>query len=173
MYHQEHPDRTGRRARPAWLYDPAPARDEKITVPYGHSVTIHGLFTTSQDVPLPGQSVDIYAALDNYTDAFHEVGTAITAPDGSWTATLPPGPSRIIRAVTSGTATILPSTAQVTAIVPAKVRFSDFGLAGFPGVALSASSESSSAATSRRVARWSGSVSGTARRSKPTACKST
>lgn len=94
----------------------------KITVPYGHSVTIHGLFTTSQDVPLPGQSVDIYAALDNYTDAFHEVGTAITAPDGSWTATLPPGPSRIIRAVTSGTATILPSTAQVTAIVPAKVR---------------------------------------------------
>jgi len=93
-----------------------------LTVPYGHSVTLHGLFTTSEGSPLPGQLVDIYASLDNYTDTFQLVSSAISAPDGSWTATLPPGPSRIIRAVTSGTATILPSTAQVTAIVPAGIR---------------------------------------------------
>src|SRR5262249_54564925 len=48
--------------------------------------------------------------------------TATTASNGSWSATLPPGPSRIIRAQTTGTATILPSSGQVTTIVPVKIR---------------------------------------------------
>ena len=54
--------------------------------------------------------------------AFSQVAVATTAPDGSWTATLPAGPSRLIRAVTDGTATILPSSGQVTTIVPARIR---------------------------------------------------
>jgi hypothetical protein len=101
---------------------PHPHATTKLTVPYGRDVVVHGLFTTELGVPLPGQSVDIYTSLDNYTDAFREVATATTGSDGSWTATLPPGPSRIIRAVTYGTATILPSSAHVTAIVPADIR---------------------------------------------------
>jgi len=109
----------GRQAR---CTTPHPQVTTKLVVPYGRRVIVHGLFTTGQGVPLPGQAIDIYASLDNYTNAFRELATATTASDGSWTATLPPGPSRIIRAVTYGTATILPSSAQVTAIVPAEIR---------------------------------------------------
>jgi hypothetical protein len=101
---------------------PPPHLTKTLTVRYGHTVAMYGAFTTSQGAPLAGQTVGIYASVDNYTDAFHELTTATTASDGSWTATLPPGPSRIIRVVTYGTATILPSTAQVTAIVPSRVR---------------------------------------------------
>jgi hypothetical protein len=48
--------------------------------------------------------------------------TVTTAADGSWTATLPPGPSQIIRAISDGTPTVLPSSGQVTTIVAANVR---------------------------------------------------
>jgi hypothetical protein len=93
-----------------------------LTEPYGHSVTIHGLYTTNQGVPIAGQQVNILAAPDNGFDDFSQLATATTAADGSWSATLPPGPSRIIRATTAGTATILPSSGQVTALVPAMIK---------------------------------------------------
>jgi hypothetical protein len=93
-----------------------------LRVPYGHDATIHGLYLTAQGVPLAGQPVHILAAPDNESDAFTELGTVTTAGDGSWSATVPPGPSRIIRATTDGTATILPSSGQVTTIVPAMIR---------------------------------------------------
>jgi hypothetical protein len=93
-----------------------------LRVPYGHAVTIHGLYMTGEGVALPGQAVQILAAPKNGLGAFTQIATATTAQDGSWTATLPPGPSRIVRAVTDGTATILPSSGQATVIVPAKVR---------------------------------------------------
>jgi hypothetical protein len=93
-----------------------------LRVPYGHEVTIRGLYTTAEGVPLGGQPVRILAAPDNNSGAFIQLGTVTTAADGAWTATLPPGPSRTIRAVTDGTATILPSSGQVTTIVPADVK---------------------------------------------------
>jgi hypothetical protein len=91
-------------------------------VPYGHRVTIHGLYTTSQGVPLAGQPVHIVAAPANQSNAFTELTTSTTNADGKWSATLPSGPSRVVRAVTDGTATILPSSSQVTTIVPAKIE---------------------------------------------------
>ncbi len=93
-----------------------------LDVPYGQPVTVHGLYTTSQGVPLGGQPVEILAAPNNGLAPFSQVATVSTAADGSWTATLPPGPSRLIRAVTNGSATILPSNGQVTTIVPARIR---------------------------------------------------
>ena len=93
-----------------------------LRVDYGRPVTIHGLYMTGQGVPIGGQRVHILAAPDNGFQAFSDVASATTASDGRWTATVPPGPSRIIRAVTDGTATILPSNGQVTAIVPAEIR---------------------------------------------------
>jgi hypothetical protein len=93
-----------------------------LRVPYGHAITIHGLYTSSQNVPLANQPVRILAAPDDQSNAFTQLATATTASDGSWSATVPPGPSRIIRAVTDGTATILPSSGQVTTVVPASVR---------------------------------------------------
>jgi hypothetical protein len=41
--------------------------------------------------------------------------------DGSWTATLPPGPSRIIEASYPGSPTTLPATGSATVITPAKI----------------------------------------------------
>jgi hypothetical protein len=93
-----------------------------LRVPYGDPVTLHGLYITTAGVAMAHQSVQIYAAPDNGSGAFSPVATATTAADGSWAAALPPGPSQIIRAVTAGTATILPSSGQVTTIVPARVR---------------------------------------------------
>ena len=93
-----------------------------LRVPYGHRVTIHGLYTTSQGVALAGQPVHIFTAPDNHTNAFEELTTVTTASDGSWTATVPPGPSQIVRAVTDGTATILPSSGEVTTVVPADIK---------------------------------------------------
>ncbi len=93
-----------------------------LQVPYGHSVAIHGLYTTAQGVPIAGQPVRILAAPDNGFGAFSQIATATTAGDGSWTATVPAGPSRIVRAVTDGTSTILPSSGQVKVIVPASIR---------------------------------------------------
>jgi hypothetical protein len=101
---------------------PHPHLTTTLRVPYGHPVTIHGLLATAQGAPLPDQSVGIFAAVDDSMDVFGEVTTATTAPDGRWTATLPPGPSRIIRAVVNGTATVLPASGQVTAIVPASIK---------------------------------------------------
>jgi hypothetical protein len=93
-----------------------------LRVPYGQAVTIHGLYTTGQGVPLAGEAVYISAAPDNGLGSFLPIAAATTAADGSWSATVPPGPSRIIRAVTEGTTTILPSSGQVTTIVPARIR---------------------------------------------------
>jgi hypothetical protein len=93
-----------------------------LRVAYGHKVTPAGLYTTATGVPLAGQPVQLFAAPNNESSGFTQVAVVDTAADGSWTATLPPGPSRVIRAVTSGTATILPSSGQVTTIVPAKVK---------------------------------------------------
>ena len=90
--------------------------------PYGQPVTIHGLYMTAQGAPIANQPVDIEAAPDNGFGNFSQIATATTGADGSWTATLPAGPSRIIRATSQGTATILPSTGQVTALVPAMIK---------------------------------------------------
>jgi hypothetical protein len=95
---------------------------QTLHVPFGHPVAVHGLYTTSQGAPLGGQPVQIFAAPNNGVSPFSQVATVTTAADGSWTATLPVGPSQIIRAVTNGTATILPSSGQVTTVVPARVR---------------------------------------------------
>ncbi|HTT29713.1 MAG TPA: hypothetical protein VMG37_14970, partial [Solirubrobacteraceae bacterium] len=93
-----------------------------LHVPYGKPVTVNGLYITGTGSPLSSQPVEIFAAPNNNTDAFSQVASTTTAANGSWSATIPPGPSRIIRAVTNGTATILPSSGQVTTIVPAKIR---------------------------------------------------
>lgn len=93
-----------------------------LRVPYGRPVKIHGLYTTGQGVPISGQRVHILAAPDNGFQDFTELASATTDSNGSWIATLPPGPSRIIKAQTDGTATVLPSSGQVTALVPAQIR---------------------------------------------------
>ena len=91
-------------------------------VRFGRKVTIHGLLTTEQRIPIASVPVQIMAAPDNGLGAFAPMASATTAADGSWTAILPPGPSRLIEANYGGASTILPASGLAKVIVPAKVK---------------------------------------------------
>ena len=94
------------------------------TVAYGKSFTVHGLLTSAQGVPLAHVPVQVLTAPANGSNNFTPATTAQTDSGGNWVATLPPGPSRIIRAVYGGSATVLPAAGVATARVRARVRIS-------------------------------------------------
>jgi len=92
-------------------------------VSFGASTTVSGWVGTAQGNALGGQTVEILSAPDNGLAQFRPVGVATTAADGSWTAPLPAGPSRIVQAVYPGSATVEPSTSPLAhVIVPASLR---------------------------------------------------
>jgi len=91
------------------------------SVPFGRPVRLHGLLMSSAGLPIAGQPVAISSAPDNDSNAFTQAAVVTTGPDGSWTATLAPGPSRIIEASYAGSPTILPATGSTTVITPAKI----------------------------------------------------
>jgi len=93
-------------------------------VGYGKSFTVHGLLITTQGVPVAGVPVSILTAPDNGLNKFTEAASATTSSTGAWTAILPPGPSRIIQAVYSGSATVLPATGEASVSVPARIKLS-------------------------------------------------
>jgi hypothetical protein len=93
------------------------------TVAFGHASTVSGWLGTSTDQALGGHLVRVLAAPDNGLNAFAPAATALTAADGSWTARLPTGPSRIVEAIYDGDpVTEGASSGQVRVIVPAQVR---------------------------------------------------
>jgi hypothetical protein len=91
------------------------------SVPFGRPVSLHGLLMSDAGLPIAGQPVAILTAPDNGSNAFTQAAAVTTGPDGSWTATLAPGPSRIIEASYAGSPTILPATGSATVITPAKI----------------------------------------------------
>lgn len=93
-------------------------------VGYGRPVTIHGLLLTAQGVAVPAAPVEILAAPDNGQNQFAPVAAVTTDATGGWSATLPPGPSRIIRASFAGSHTLLPASGQATVSVPARIGLS-------------------------------------------------
>lgn len=94
----------------------------KRFVPYGHATTINGWLGTYNGVALGRQKVTVLTAADNGQGQFAPAATATTAANGSWVATLPPGPSRLVEALYSGGATTEASVSgQALVIVPAKV----------------------------------------------------
>jgi hypothetical protein len=93
-------------------------------VPYGKPFTIHGLLVTTQGVPVADSPVDILTAPANGVGQFTEAATAMTTANGAWTAKLPAGPSRIIRTVYPGSATVLPAAGRATVAVPARIALS-------------------------------------------------
>ena len=94
----------------------------RAMVEYGRPVIVHGLLMSSGGLPLGGQPVAVSTAPDNGSNAFAQAAAVTTGPDGRWTATLPPGPSRIIEASYAGSATVLPATGSATVITPAKIE---------------------------------------------------
>jgi hypothetical protein len=91
-------------------------------VAFGRKTNVHGLLISSQGAPIPNVPVSIETTPDNLSNRFSVVTTTTTSAAGEWSATLPAGPSRIVHAVYSGSATILPATGHATITVPAKIR---------------------------------------------------
>ena len=63
-----------------------------LRVGHGKSATVSGWLGTYAGVALAGQRVTVLAAADNGLGQFAPVATAITAPNGTWSAELPAGP---------------------------------------------------------------------------------
>ncbi|HUA49034.1 MAG TPA: hypothetical protein VMA77_27615 [Solirubrobacteraceae bacterium] len=99
----------------------APASTTQANIGYGRPVPLHGVLMSSAGLPLAGQPVAILTAPDNGSNEFTEAAAVTTGPEGNWTATLPPGPSRLIEASYQGSPTILPATGSATVTTPAKI----------------------------------------------------
>lgn len=114
----------GKRTRRKWVKvcttQTVPRRVAHIA--YGRGVTVYGWLTSADGIPLGHVPVGIVAAPDSGTGAWHTAGVVNTSADGSWQATLHPGPSRLIEATyAGGPDTEAASSAVVKVIVPAKV----------------------------------------------------
>jgi hypothetical protein len=92
-------------------------------VGFGRGTTVNGYLGTVAGIAIGGHAVRILTAPDNGGGQFTQAAVVTTAANGTWTATLPPGPSRIVEAVYDGGPTTEgASSGQVRVIVPAKVK---------------------------------------------------
>jgi hypothetical protein len=101
---------------------PGPSLATRAKVGFGRPVTVHGLLMSGGGLPLAGQPVTVLTAPDNGSNAFTGAAAVTTDANGGWTATLPPGPSRIIEASYAGSSTTLPASGQAIVITPAKIE---------------------------------------------------
>ena len=89
----------------------------------GQGTSVSGWLGMPDGTALAGQPVRVLTAPDNGLGQFSQAAIVITAADGSWTAKLPPGPSRLVEAVFDGAPVLEPSSSgQVDVLVPAKVK---------------------------------------------------
>jgi hypothetical protein len=90
---------------------------------HGAATTVSGWLGTPQGNALAGQPVRIMTAAANGQNHFRQADIVTTLADGSWSARLPAGPSRIVQAVYAGAPTIEPAVSGLThLIVPASIR---------------------------------------------------
>lgn len=101
-----------------------PVAQASKRVAFGAATRVSGWVGTSSGVALGRQVVRIMSVADNGQRAFRQIGVASTAADGSWSARLPPGPSRVVFAVYDGAPTIEPSYGTAHVVVPASVKLS-------------------------------------------------
>jgi hypothetical protein len=93
-------------------------------VAFGKPVTVRGLLISGEGVPIANAAVQVLTAPGNGLNQYTAAAAATTDAHGAWSATLPPGPSRLIRAVYGGSATVLPATGEATVTVPARIAIS-------------------------------------------------
>ena len=92
-------------------------------VRFGRSVTVNGWVATADGTPLAHVPVSIMTAPDEDSPAWQQAAVVNTAGDGSWSVTLPPGPSRLVQAAyAGGPVTESAISSIVKAVVAAKVR---------------------------------------------------
>ncbi len=88
----------------------------------GTGATVSGWLGTTDGNALGGQTVQVLTAPDNGSQHFTQVALVTTAADGSWSAWIPPGPSRLVAAAYGGATMSEPAvSAPARVIVPASV----------------------------------------------------
>ncbi len=92
-------------------------------IPFGARTAIGGRLRVKRGSGLRDQTVKVLSAPDNRSNHYRRAATVKTAVSGRWHATLPAGPSRLIKAVYGGSSTDEPATSpRAKVIVPAKVE---------------------------------------------------
>jgi hypothetical protein len=92
-------------------------------VPHGHRAALRGWLGTATGTALAGQAVEVLTAPDDGRNEYTPAALATTASNGSWSAHLPPGPSRLVTASYGGGPTTQSSlAAPARLVVPARVR---------------------------------------------------
>lgn len=105
------------------LLRPHLIRKTTRTVRHGHGTTVDGWVGTTAGVALAGQTVQVFTAADNGRNNYHLAATATTKTNGTWSARLGPGPSRLIRAYYPGASTTQAAQSKpATLVVPAKIK---------------------------------------------------
>jgi hypothetical protein len=92
-------------------------------VAYGKGAIVSGILATTDGTAVPNRTVQILTAPNNQLRQWSQAAVVTTAADGTWSATLPAGPSRLVEAAYAGDNTTLPSTSNtVTLLVPARIK---------------------------------------------------
>lgn len=92
-------------------------------VAHGKSTKVSGWLGLPDGSAAAGQTVRVLTAPANGLGKFRQAAVVRTRSNGSWTAKLRPGPSRLVEAVYGGATTLEPSDSeQVQEIVPARIR---------------------------------------------------
>jgi hypothetical protein len=92
-------------------------------VGHGKGTAVSGWLGKSDGTALGGQTVHVLAAPDNGLGRFSQVAVAKTKANGTWSAALAAGPSRLVAAYYGGAPTLEPSVSTpVHVVVPAKVK---------------------------------------------------
>jgi hypothetical protein len=92
-------------------------------VAYGKGTTVSGILATSDGTAMPNRMVQILTAPNNQLGQWSQAAVVTTSAEGTWSATLPAGPSRLVEAAYVGDNTTLPSTSNtVMLLVPARIK---------------------------------------------------
>ncbi len=90
---------------------------------HGRTTVVNGWLGMANGTALGGQRVEVLTAPDNGLGRFRPAVVTTTAANGSWSAALPAGPSRLVEAVYPGAPTLEPAaSAQVRVLVPGIVK---------------------------------------------------
>ena len=108
---------------PVWTpVFPKVVQQSRRLVAFRAPTTVGGWLGTSRGTALGGQAVRVLTAPDNGLERFSQVAVATSHSDGTWVASLPPGPSRLVEAVYDGSSLTEPaSSAYARVIVPSRV----------------------------------------------------
>jgi hypothetical protein len=92
-------------------------------VRFGHATTVSGWLGLTGGTALANRTVQILTAPDNGLGHFTVATTATTSSNGTWTVTLPAGPSRLVRAVyAGGPTTEATGSSEVKEIVSSRIK---------------------------------------------------